>query len=333
MAKQIEDLEKKAAQSTTAVNGMVGMRRGELLKSLGVLVAHAARQPRPLAKNVASYGKELSKIVKGTSELAPERRDRRFMDPTWQYNPIYKRGLQSWLAMRQGLEGWIDDSGISGADKARSRFVLDILIDSFAPTNTLLGNPAAMKRFYETGGMSVVKGLKNVYKDITTNGGMPSTVDKSKFEVGKNVAASKGSVVFKNEMLEIIQYSPTTDKVYKTPLVIVPPQINKFYANDLSAHNSVIKYFAAQGYQMFAVSWRNPQRQHSHWGLENYVQSLIEGTDAVMKITKSKTFNVSGACSGGATLSLFLSELAARGDKRVNAYTLMVCVLDPKKSD
>ena len=253
------------------------------------------------------------------------------MDPTWRYNRLYKAGLQNWLAARKGFEGWIDDSGIAEADKARSKFVLDILADSAAPTNTLLGNPAAMKRLYESGGMSVVKGVQNAYKDITTNGGMPSMVDKSKFEVGKNLAMTEGSIVFKNEMLEIIQYKPMTEKVYKTPLVIIPPQINKFYANDLSEHNSVVKYFAAQGYQMFTVSWRNPQRQHSHWGLENYVQSLIEGTDAIMKITKSKKINVSGACSGGATLSLFLSELAARGDDRVNSYTLMVCVLDPKK--
>ena len=151
MAKQIENLEKKAAQSTTAVNNMIGIRRGELLKSLGVLVANAARQPGPLAKNIKQYGKELADIVKGTSELAPERRDRRFMDPTWKYNPIYKRGLQSWLAMRQGFEGWIQDSGISEADKARSKFVLDIIIDSFAPTNTLLGNPAGHETFLRNG--------------------------------------------------------------------------------------------------------------------------------------------------------------------------------------
>ncbi len=333
MSKQIEDLEKKAAQSTTAVNNMIGIRRGELLKSAGVLIGHALKQPAPFAKNLKEYGKEVVKIVKGESELAPERRDRRFMDPTWRYNRLYKAGLQNWLAARKGFEGWIKDSGISDEDQARSRFLLDILADSFAPTNTLLGNPAAMKRLYESGGMSVVKGVQNAYKDLTTNGGMPSMVDKSKFEVGKNLAMSEGSVVFKNEMLEIIQYKPLTDQVYKTPLVIIPPQINKFYANDLSAHNSVIKYFASQGYQMFAVSWRNPSRQHSHWGLENYVQSLIEGTDVVMKITKSKKINVSGACSGGATLSLFLSELAARGDTRVNSYTLMVCVLDPKKTD
>jgi polyhydroxyalkanoate synthase len=333
MAKQVENLEKKAADSTTAVNSMIGIRRTELIKSLGVLVGHAVKQPQPFARHLKNYGKDLVDIAKGKSELAPDRRDRRFMDPTWRYNRIYKSGLQSWLAMRKGLEGWIDDSGIAVEDQARAKFALDILIDSFAPTNTLLGNPAAMKRLYESGGMSIVKGMQNAYDDLRNNGGMPSMVDGSKFEVGVNLATTKGSVVFKNEMIELIQYNPSTEKVREIPLVIVPPQINKFYANDLSPEKSVIKYFLDQGYQMFAVSWRNPQRQHSHWGLENYVQSLIEATDAVMKITRSKKINISGACSGGITLASFLSELAARGDDRVNAYTMMVCVLDPQKTD
>lgn len=333
MAKQTENLGKRAAETTTAINSMIGIRRGELLKSLGALVGHAVKQPAPFARNLANYGKELTQIVQGKSELAPDRRDRRFQDPTWNNNKAYKYGLQSWLAMRQGFEGWIADSGISKADKARANFVLEILVDSFAPTNTLLGNPAAMKRMYETGGMSVIRGLQNAYDDLRTNGGMPSMVDGSKFEVGKNLAITPGSVVFKNEMIEIIQYKPTTEQVHEIPLVIVPPQINKFYANDLSPEKSIVKYFTAQGYQIFAVSWRNPQRQHSHWGLENYVQALIEGTDAVMKITRSKKINISGACSGGMTLASFLSELAARGDDRVNCFTTMVTVLDPQKSD
>ncbi|HHI88515.1 MAG TPA: alpha/beta fold hydrolase [Hellea balneolensis] len=333
MARQTDNLEKKAAETPTAVNSMIGIRRAELIKSLGVLAGHALRQPKPLAKNLAGYGKELVEIVKGKSELAPDRRDRRFQDPTWRYNRLYKMGLQSWIAMRKGFEGWINDSGIDEEDKIRARFVLDILADSLAPTNTLLGNPAAMKRLYESGGMSIIKGLKNAYHDLRTNGGMPSMVDGSKFEVGKNLATTPGSVIFKNEMLEVIQYKPVTEQVYETPLVIIPPQINKFYANDLSPHNSVVKYFASQGYQMFAISWRNPERHHSHWGLENYVQSLIEATDAIMKITRTKKINVSGACSGGITLAHLLSELAARGDERINAYTLMVSVLDPRKSD
>lgn len=333
MVKQIEDLEKKAADSPTSINTLIGVNRSEIVKSLGVLVGHAVRQPKPLAKNLAKYGKELTQIVQGKSELAPERRDRRFMDPTWQHNKAYKYGLQSWLAMREGFEGWIEDSGISEDDKSRVNFVLNILADSLAPTNTLIGNPAAMKRLFESGGMSVINGMKNAYDDLRNNGGMPSMVDGSQFEVGVNLATSEGSVVYKNEMHELIQYKPTTETVYEVPIVIVPPQINKFYANDLSPEKSVIKYYTSKGYQLYAISWRNPQSQHSHWGLENYVQSLIEATDAVIKITKSQKINMSGACSGGITLASFLNELQARGDDRVNSYTLQVCVLDGDRSD
>ena len=333
MAQSPDKIGMKAAQTTTAVNSIVGVRRSDFVKSLGILVKTAARQPVPFAKHIGQYGKELVEIAKGSSELAPEPRDRRFKDETWTKNPMYKRGLQSWLAMQRELKGWIEDSGITDNDKARANFMLDIVIDSLAPTNTLLGNPAAMKRLFETGGQSVLKGIQNAYDDLRNNGGMPSQVDGRPFKVGENLATSKGAVVYKDEMLEVIQYQPTTDKVHKIPLMIIPPQINKFYANDLSPNKSIVRFLASRGYQVFAVSWRNPTRQHAHWGLSNYVQALIDASDAVKKISGSPRINVSGACSGGITMALFLSELAARGDNRVNAYTLLVSVLDGKKTD
>jgi len=159
------------------------------------------------------------------------------------------------------------------ADQQRARFITDLIGDSLAPTNTLLGNPAAIKRLYETGGASLWQGLQNAYDDLRNNGGMPRQVDERPFKIGENVANSKGAVVFKTEMLD----------------------------------------------QVFAISWRNPGRQHAHWGLEEYVTALIEASDAVKKITRSPRLNVTGACSGGITMALFLSELAARGDDRVNA--------------
>ena len=333
MAKTPEEIAKKAAQNTTAVNTLVGVRRSDFVKSLGVLVKTAAKQPKPFAKHLGQYGKELVEIAKGNSEIQPDARDRRFKDPTWNKNPIYKRGLQSWLAMRKELKGWVEDSGASDHDKARANFMLDIIVDSFAPTNTLLGNPAAIKKIYETGGTSVLKGLKNAYKDLRYNGGMPSQVDGRPFKVGENIATSKGAVVHKDEMYELIQYQPTTDKVYKVPLMIIPPQINKFYANDLSPDKSMIRFMTSRGYQVFAISWRNPTRQHAHWGLQNYVESLIDATNVVKKVTKSSRINVSGACSGGITMALYLNELAARGDDSVNCFSLMVSVLDGKKSD
>lgn len=333
MAVKKSKVGEKAAESTTAINSLLGFRRSEVIKSLGIMAGYAVKQPKPLAKHLKNYAGEMLDIAKGSSELAPDGRDRRFKDETWQKNPLYKRGMQSWLAMRQELDGWISDSRMHPADQVRVKFVTDLIVDALSPTNTLLGNPTAMKRLFETGGASLAKGLKNAYDDLRNNGGMPSQVDGRPFKIGENVANSKGAVVFKNEMLEVIQYQPKTDQVYKIPLVVIPPQINKFYALDLAPDKSMVRFLTKMGFQVFAVSWRNPTRQHSHWGLENYVEALIEATDAIKKITRSARINVTGACSGGITLALLLSELAARGDNRVNCYTLMVSVLDGKKSD
>jgi len=333
MALKPEKVGQKAAETTTAVNSLVGFRRSEIVRSLGLMAGYAAKQPRPVARHLKNYASELLEIAKGTSELEPSRKDRRFKDSTWQTNPVYKRGLQSWLAMRKELDGWITDSGMHPADKARAKFVTDLVADSLAPTNSLIGNPAAMKRLFETGGLSLLNGLKNAYNDLRYNGGMPSQVDGRPFKVGENLATAKGAVVFKSEMLELIQYQPKTEQVYKIPLMIIPPQINKFYANDLSPEKSMIRFLTKCGFQVFAVSWRNPTRQHAHWGLENYVEALIDASDAVKKITQSSRINVSGACSGGITMALLLSELAARGDNRVNCFSLFVCVLDGKKTD
>ena len=333
MPRTPDEVAREAAKSTTAVNSLVGVRRGDFVKSFGTLVSLAAKQPVPVARHMRNYGKELLKIAKGESEIAPDNKDRRFKDTTWHTNPLYKRGLQSWLAMRGELNGWIADSGLPKADQARAQFMLDIIVDSMAPTNTLLGNPTAMKRLYETGGLSLIQGMKNAYDDLRNNGGMPKQVDTRPFKVGENLATSKGAVIYKDEMLELLQYQPTTSDVYKTPIMIIPPQINKFYANDLTPDKSIVKFLTSQGYQVFAISWRNPTRQHSHWGLANYVQALIDVTNVVKKITRSPRINVSGACSGGITMALYLSELAARGDNSVNSITSMVCVLDGKRTD
>jgi len=333
MVVKTENVGNDAANSTTAVNGLIGFRRSEIIKGLGLVAGYAAKQPRPFAKHLRNYAAEMIAVAKGTSELTPDHKDRRFKDEAWRKSPFYKRTMQAWLAMQQELDGWIQDSRMHPADQSRAKLITDLIVDALAPTNSLLGNPTAMKRLFETNGASLMKGLQNAYNDLTKNGGLPSQVDGRPFKVGENLASSPGAVVFKNEMLEVIQYEPQTDQVYKVPLMVIPPQINKFYATDLSPEKSMVRYLTKLGYQVFAISWRNPTRQHSHWGLEAYVESLFAASDAVRKITRSPRLNVTGACSGGITMSLFLSELAARGDNRVNCYTLMVCVLDGKKVD
>ncbi|WP_262696227.1 alpha/beta fold hydrolase [Kordiimonas aquimaris] len=333
MARSKKSVGEKAAETTTAFSPIVGVHRSELVKSLGVVLKQAALNPVNFGQHFLNYGKDMVDVVKGTSEYAPHAKDRRFQDKAWTFNPLYRRGMQSWMAMKENLNNWLDEAEIDELDRARAHFILDVVADTLAPTNSLIGNPAAMKRLYETGGMSVVAGLKNAYNDMVNGIGIPSQVDGRPFKVGENLATTPGDVVFRSEVLEIIQYTPTTEKVHSIPLMVIPPQINKFYASDLTPDKSLFRYLLDQGIQLFAISWRNPGVEQAHWGLETYIDAVIEAMDAVMKITRSKKVNISGACSGGITVATLLSHLAAEGDDRVNCSTFQVCVLDPRQED
>lgn len=333
MVRSKKNIGEAAAETTTAFNPIVGVHRSELVKSLGVVLKHAALNPASFGQHFLNYSKDIVDVIKGSSEYAPNAKDRRFQDRAWAFNPLYRRGMQSWMAMKENLNNWLSEANIEEIDRARAHFILDVITDSLAPTNSLIGNPAAMKRLYETGGMSIIAGLKNAYNDMVNGTGMPSQVDSRPFKVGENVANTPGHVVFRNDVLEIIQYTPTTDEVHEIPLMVIPPQINKFYASDLSPDKSLFRFLLANGIQLFAISWRNPGVEQAHWDLETYIDAVIEGMDAVMKITKSKKINVSGACSGGITVATLLSHLAAEGDDRVNCSTFQVCVLDPRQED
>jgi len=181
---------------------------------------------------------------------------------------------------------------------------------------------------YETGGASLVKGLTHMLEDLANNGGMPSQVDMKAFQVGKDLGISPGAVVFKNEVLELIQYQPTTPQVYQRPQLFVPPQVNKFYLMDLSPNKSLIRYLVANGLQVFTISWRNPLHEQREWGFETYDRAILEAIDVVREITESPDINILGACLGGMTLATLLGYLAARGDQRIHAVTFTVTVLD-----
>lgn len=333
MADAEKELGGKAAETTVALNPIVGVRKEELVKSIGVLLKHTSAQPRLMQKHMTAYGKDLLDIATGKSELGVDPRDRRFQDKTWEQNPFYKAGLQSWLAMQKGLTGWVEDTELSALEKARAQFVLNMVVDALAPTNSLVGNPSALKKFVETGGTSVIRGLKNAYDDLIHNKGMPSQVDGRPFKVGENLATSEGAVIFRNDMLELIQYKPLTEEVHETPFLSVPPQINKFYVNDLSPEKSPFRFLLQNGIQIFAVSWRNPTKENADWGLADYINSLVEAIAVVKKVSRQKKINIAGACSGGITVATLLNHLAAKGDDSVNALTLQVAVLDPQNDD
>lgn len=326
-------LQDEAAQNTSALGPLIGLTREDIFGAVAVLLRETASDPARLMRHSQEMGGEMLKIMTGRSEIAPDAKDKRFRDPAWQYNPFMRAGMQYYLAVQKGASKWLEELELDELEKDRARFVSQIIIDSLAPTNTLAGNPTAQKRLIDSGGLSLMKGLKNAYHDMVHNKGLVSQVDKRPFEIGRNIAISKGAVVLRTEMMELVHYAPTTEEVYAVPQLTIPPQINKMYINDLSPDKSVVKYQVDNGIQTFVISWKNPTKEQGVWGMADYVRSCRLAMDTVSAITGSKKVNVSAGCSGGQTASVLASQLASEGSAQLGALTIMVCVLHPKQTD
>ncbi|MEE4290021.1 MAG: alpha/beta fold hydrolase [Erythrobacter sp.] len=326
-------LENEAAQSTNALGPLIGVAREDFVSAIALLLRETASDPARVLKHARSMSEDMVKIMTGRSDLAPDPRDKRFMDPAWQYNPFFRAGAQYYLAVQKGMRSWLEDLELDELERNRANFIANIILDGIAPTNTLAGNPVAQKQLINSGGLSLIKGLQNAYNDITKNKGMVSQVDKRPFKLGENIATSKGNVVHRTEMYELIQYAPTTEEVYAIPQLTVPPQINKMYINDLSPEKSIIKWQVDNGLQTFVISWRNPSKEQGVWGMDEYIASCEEALAIVSEITGSDKVSVSAGCSGGQTASVLASKLAAKGNDILGSLTLMVCVLHPKPTD
>jgi polyhydroxyalkanoate synthase len=327
-SEELDDLAASATEGMPGPNPFVGLRPCDVLATARQIGTQALRQPSLVMEQEAKLARELIGVLCGNAEYTPPQGDKRFGDPAWRDNSLYRMTLQGYLAWRDALSGFVDRSALDPKTKERAQFVTSLFTDALSPTNTLLGNPAAIKKIIDSGGASLLGGYRNIVTDMLKNQGMPAQVDKTAFEVGKNLGTSRGAVVFRNEVLELIQYAPATPNVYSRPQLIVPPQINKFYIFDLSEGKSIVDYLVKSEFQVFAVSWRNPTAAQSHWDLDTYVAALLEAVAAVRDITGSDDVNLHGACSGAMTISALLGHLASRGEKSVNAATLMVAVLD-----
>jgi polyhydroxyalkanoate synthase len=327
-SEQPDDIAACAAEGMLGPNPFVGLRPRDIMAAAQQIGAQALRQPALLVEQEAALARDLMAVLSGKADCAPPQGDKRFTDPAWQSNSLYRMTLQGYVAWRNALTGFVDRSALDSKSKERAQFVLSLFTDALSPTNTLLGNPAALKKIIDSGGASLIGGVKNLVTDMLQNQGMPAQVDKAAFKVGKNLGTSPGAVVFRNEVLELIQYAPSTEHVYARPQLIVPPQINKFYVFDLSEGKSIVDYLVKNEFQVFAVSWRNPTAAQSHWDLDTYVSALLEAIAAVRDITGCDDVNLHGACSGAMTIAALLGHLASRGDKSVHASTLMVAVLD-----
>jgi polyhydroxyalkanoate synthase len=297
---------------------------------LGGITALLGR-PRAIAAETVQLGRDLVEITRGTDRITPEPRDRRFADPAWTDNPGYRRlgqGYLAWAAALQRLVDRLEAEGADWRDVERARFTINALTSTAAPTNTLLGNPAALKRALETGGSSVVRGTKALVSDVLHNGGLPTQTDRSAFRVGRNLGMTPGAVVYRDDVIELIQYSPSTEKVRERPLVVVPPPIGRYYFLDLRPGRSFVEHAVAQGLQVFMISWRNPTRKQAHWDLDTYAERVRRAVAVARQVTGSPDANTVGFCAGGIVMTTLLNHLAAVGDDSVHSAAYGVTLLD-----
>ncbi len=298
----------------------------------GVLDGLAATVLRgsSLAKAGVSLGAESLRIAVGRSEVTPERGDWRFKDPAWSENPVYRRLAQLYLASCAAVESVLQDleEHVEPDRVERARFALNVLTSAAAPTNTLLGNPEALKRTFDAGGANLVRGLSHFVDDLRHNGGMPSMAKPGALKVGEDLAVTPGQVIDKDDFAEVLHYAPTTETVYERPVLVVPPPIGRYYFLDLRPGRSFVEYAVSQGLQAFLVSWRNPSSEQSHWDIDTYAQRILEAVEAVRETTGAHDVNVIGFCAGGILNTAVLNKLAASGDDRIHSASYAVTLLD-----
>jgi len=299
------------------------------LRFLGAL----ARRPRRVASRAAGLLGEYVRIAAGSSTLTPSARDRRFTDPAWTQNPLLRRVVQAYLATGTTVEGLVQDVPLEWRDAERIKFVASNLVAAAAPSNNPLLSPVAWKAVIDTGGSSAVTGLRHFLGDMASSPRVPTMVPSDAFEVGKDLAVTRGAVVLRTPVFELIQYRPQTETVCPTPLLMIPPTINKFYIMDIAPHRSMIEYFVGQGLQVFVISWRNPDARHSKWGLDTYGQAVIEALDTARKIAAVDSVHLLGVCSGGIIGAVTAAHLAASGRQDgLASFTLLVTLLDQSRA-
>ena len=312
------------SEATEAAAGLLPL---DMVNALADLV-----DPAAVAKEMPWLAGEMAKIALGKSEIAFDKRDKRFADETWRTVPYFRALGQSYRLFEMWMERMYQSVEGSWQNKARARFAADVITAALAPTNYLGTNPEALRKAVETGGLSLVRGVQNMLNDMA-RGGMPSMVDRKQFTVGKDIGCTPGAVVYRDEMFELLQYTPATPKVRSIPVLMIPPEINRYYVLDLAPGRSLVEFAVSQGIQVFMIVWRNPNSQlgHGKWGLNDYLAAEERANEVVKKITRTEKINLLGLCAGGITLAYVLAHLAAVGDESAGAATFVVTMLTGEK--
>jgi polyhydroxyalkanoate synthase subunit PhaC len=327
-ASSTDQVAAQAADAVLGANPFIGLSPVQLTAATARFAGHALRHAPAVAAEGCRLASRLATVVRGTDDVKPDPQDRRFADETYHNNAVYRRVAHAYLAACESVEALVGMVGLDPKSEQRARFACTLATTALAPTNQLVGNPAALRKAISTRGSSLVDGAQHFVADVLRNGAMPAMVDSDPFRPGETVAVTPGAVVYRDEVLELIQYRPTTPTVHARPLLVVPPQINKYYVLDLSPGRSMVEHLVGSGQQVFVVSWRNPGPAERDWNLDTYVSALVAATDVTRTIASSPDLNVMAACAGGITSAALVGHLAVIGDDRVASLTLLVTVVD-----
>jgi polyhydroxyalkanoate synthase subunit PhaC len=315
----------------------------EITRALQTLWAREMSDPARAAQRTAEYNRRLFETTVEVwsdatarfwglpqEEKEEGKPDRRFSAPEWEGNPFYQTLKESYLLASEYLleEADATDGQIDDEEQRRLKFHLKQFVDAMAPVNFLLTNPAALRRIMETGGASLAEGARNLLSDLKE--GRLSMTDTTAFEFGENIAVTPGKVVYRNELIELIQYEPQTEQVHEMPILFIPPWINKYYILDLRPENSMVEYLVEQGFTVFMISWKNPDASMEDIQFEDYMtEGPLAAAEVVKEITGSEKINPVGYCVGGTLLAIMLAWLAAGDDENpFDAATFMVALQD-----
>jgi polyhydroxyalkanoate synthase len=309
---------------------------GKALAAATVAVAKhpwlGASRAMQLSAKLAQIGMAAGSRMWGNPVAGPvqvDPKDKRFADPAWENNPAYWALRQTYLSLREYSMEMLRISDLDPADAGKAELAMSVIADALSPTNFAPTNPAVLKRALDTGGRSLVDGARNFVDDMLHNNGRPRQVDTTPFEVGRNLAATPSKVVYRSDLIEILQYLPQTDTVHEVPLLCSPPWINKYYVMDLAPGRSFIEWAVQHGHTVFTISYKNPDASMAKTTMDDY---LINGPraalDVVCEITGKQKVNLVGLCLGGAMTMMTSCYLDERGDDRINNITLLNTMVD-----
>lgn len=303
---------KIVTQPRTVISAQLRLMRDTTALWSGIVATSMSKQPLEVA--------------------APQKGDARFRDDAWREKLPFNIIQQTYLLYSQWLMSTVEDvQGLDPHTRRQVRFYTSQLIDALAPSNFVLTNPVVLDTTLQTRGKNLLKGLANLLRDLDAGEGPLAfrMSDPDAFKVGENLANTPGDVVYQNDLMQLIQYRPTTEKVHRRPLLVIPPWINKYYILDLGEKKSFIRYWLEQGHTVFVISWANPGADQAHKGFEDYMlEGPIAAMDAVERATGEREVNTVGYCIGGTLLGCTLAYMAARGDDRVKSATFLNSLLD-----